>query len=162
MRQYAVHISSTEVPQYLHEAGFSKDGMIGITQTRRVAASTLATRISQEQGTTLGELVGYSVRFEDVSGPSTKIKFLTDGMLVRDLLSDPLLESYSVIIIDEAHERTLLTDLLISRLREIQKSRNDQLNAMNGSTPRQRKQPLKIVIMSATLDAEKFSAFYNG
>jgi ATP-dependent RNA helicase DHX33 len=142
----------------LHEAGLSQKGIIGITQTRRVAATSLAQRISDEQGCKLGITVGYSVRFEEVSSSQTRIKFLTDGMLVQTLLSDPLLEAYSVIIIDEAHERTLRTDLLLSRLKDIQKQRN----ISNPNAKQRRFHPLKVVIMSATLDAEKFSKFYGG
>jgi ATP-dependent RNA helicase DHX33 len=132
--------------------------MIGITQTRRVAATSLAQRISEEQGCKLGTVVGYSVRFEEVSSAQTRIKFMTDGMLVQTLLADPLLEAFSVIIIDEAHERTLRTDLLLSRLKDIQKQRNSTQN----STSRRHQTPLKVVIMSATLDAEKFSCFFDG
>jgi ATP-dependent RNA helicase DHX33 len=152
------------VPQFLHEAGYTKKGIIGVTQTRRVAATSLAVRVSEEQGAELGNLVGYSVRFDDMTSSSTRIKFLTDGMLVHDLLFDPLLKSYSVIIVDEAHERTLRTDLLISRLKDIQKQRNHSIKTRvsgvtnSASLPNH---PLKVVIMSATLDAEKFSRFYN-
>src|ERR1700761_5853543 len=137
--------------------------MIGVTQTRRVAATSLAERISEEQGTELGQLVGYAVRFEEMTSHSTKIKFMTDGMLIRDLLSDPLLRSYNAIIVDEAHERTLRTDLLISRLKDIQRQRNVRQPLVNSSINGVSSdvQPLKVVIMSATLDAEKFSRFFN-
>jgi HrpA-like RNA helicase len=147
----------SEVPQYLYEAGLSETGLIGITQTRRVAATSLAQRISDEQGCKIGTLVGYSVRFEEVSSQQTCIKFLTDGMLVQALLADPLLEAFSVIIIDEAHERTLRTDLLLSRLKDIQKQRKS-----SQTISYRERNPLKVVVMSATLDAEKFSRFYDG
>jgi HrpA-like RNA helicase len=101
-----------------------------------------------ERNIVLGTLVGYAVRFDEVSSPQTRIKYLTDGMIIRELLSDPLLSRYKVVIVDEAHERTLRTDLLLSNLKNIQRRRN-KVN------------PLKIVIMSATLDAEKVSKFYD-
>ena len=95
--------------------------------------------------------MGYSVRFDDMTSDETKIKYVTDGMLVREMMGDPLLASYSIIVIDEAHERTLRTDILIAGLKDIQKRRNEDKGA----------NPLKVVIMSATLDAEEFSKFYN-
>lgn len=154
-----------EVPQFLHEAGFSKDGVIGITQPRKVAATSLAARVAAEQGAALGQLIGYSVRFDDKSGPETRIKYLTDGMLVRELLSDPLLSKYSVLVIDEAHERTLRTDLLLSSLKSIQKERNGPGSGdsedRKGKRPQRKQLPLKVIIMSATLDAERFSKFFN-
>jgi HrpA-like RNA helicase len=133
--------------------------MIAVTQPRKVAAISLAARVAAEQNVALGKLVGYSVRFDERSSPETRIKYLTDGMIVRELLSDPLLSRYSVIIVDEAHERTLRTDLLITNLKTIQKVRN-QVGDIKGKGMG-KMNPLKIVIMSATLDAEKFSKFYH-
>ena len=138
------------------------NGIIGVTQPRKVAAISLATRVAAEKNTTVGALVGYSVRFDDKSGAETKIKYLTDGMLVRELLSDPLLSRYSVIIVDEAHERTLRTDLVLSALKNIQKQRIAKPTDHKGKGPETVKnRPLKIIIMSATLDAQKFSKFFN-
>ncbi|KAI8986246.1 P-loop containing nucleoside triphosphate hydrolase protein [Trametes punicea] len=151
---------TTQVPQYLLEAGLAGSGMIAVTQPRKVAATSLAARVAAEQGTSVGALVGYSVRFDEASSPATRIKYVTDGMLVRELLGDPLLSRYSVIIVDEAHERTLRTDLLIANLKSIQKARNTPANA-KGKAPAAKLSPLKVVIMSATLEAEKFSKFYN-
>lgn len=125
-----------------------------------MAATSLATRVAAEQGTTLGHLVGYSVRFDEKCGRDTRIKYLTDGMLVRELLSDRLLSQYSVLIIDEAHERTLRTDLLLSSLKSIQKERNVAMQ-MDRKGKQRESNPLKIVIMSATLDAERFSRFFD-
>ncbi|KAG5221105.1 ATP-dependent RNA helicase [Salix suchowensis] len=134
--------------------------MIAVTQPRRVAATSLAARVAAEQNVKVGATVGYSVRFDERSGPDTRIKYLTDGMIVRELLSDPLLSRYSVIIVDEAHERTLRTDLLLASLKGIQKYRSQPSDA-KGKGRASLLNPLKIVIMSATLDAEKFSKFLN-
>lgn len=134
--------------------------MIAVTQPRRVAATALAARVAAEQNVPVGGLVGYSVRFEEAWQAQTKIKYVSDGMLVRELLSDPILSRYSVIILDEAHERTLRTDFLIANLKTIQAKRN-QVNDKKGKKKFTVSNPLKIVIMSATLDAEKFSRFYN-
>ncbi|KAL4081373.1 P-loop containing nucleoside triphosphate hydrolase protein [Scleroderma yunnanense] len=136
--------------------------MIAVTQPRRVAATSLAARVAAEQGVKVGELVGYSVRFDDTCGIDTKIKYVSDGMLVRELLSDPLLSRYSVIVLDEAHERTLRTDFLIANLKTIQAKRKETTDAKGkGKAPASGINPLKIIVMSATLDAEKFSRFYN-
>ncbi|TIC63741.1 P-loop containing nucleoside triphosphate hydrolase protein [Wallemia mellicola] len=140
---------TTQLPQFLLESGLTKQ-KIGVTQPRRVAAMSLAQRVSTETGTQCGSLVGYSVRFDDKSWKGTKLKYLTDGMLMRELLSDALLSQYGVVMIDEAHERTLRTDLIIGTLKSIMERR--KAASMD---------PLKVVIMSATLDAEKFSHFFN-
>ena len=134
--------------------------MIAVTQPRRVAATSLANRVAAEKGTEVGHLVGYSVRFDEASSEATRIKYVTDGMLVRELLSDPTLSRYSVIIVDEAHERTLRTDILMANLKTIQQKRNAPTDR-KGKGPAAALNPLKIVIMSATLDAEKFSKFYD-
>lgn len=136
--------------------------MIAVTQPRRVAATSLAARVAAEQNVTVGGLVGYSVRFDEACQAQTKIKYVSDGMLVRELLSDPILSRYSVIILDEAHERTLRTDFLIANLKTIQAKRNE-VGDQKGKRkhPLSSSNPLKIIVMSATLDAEKFSRFYN-
>jgi ATP-dependent RNA helicase DHX33 len=138
------------------ESGLAGNGMIAVTQPRRVAATSLAARVSQEQETSLGQLVGYSVRFDEKSSSNTRIKYMTDGMIVRELLSDPMLSKYSVVVVDEAHERTLRTDLLLANLKKIIKKRNEPSGKGKGNSD-----PLKIVVMSATLDAEKFSKFFH-
>ncbi|UXI21407.1 hypothetical protein NH340_JMT07350 [Sarcoptes scabiei] len=139
---------TTQVPQYLIEAGFTEDGTkkIGCTQPRRVAAMSVAARVADEMNTKLGSLVGYSIRFEDCTSEKTILKYMTDGMLLREFLGEPDLASYSVIIIDEAHERTLHTDILFGLVKDIARFRPD----------------LKLLISSATLDAEKFSDFFDG
>lgn len=136
--------------------------MIAVTQPRRVAATSLAARVAAEKNVSVGGLVGYSVRFDEASSSDTRIKYVSDGMLVRELLSDRLLSRYSVIVVDEAHERTLRTDFLIANLKTIQTARNSEGDAGGkGKGPASALNPLKLIIMSATLDAEKFSKFYN-
>lgn len=104
---------TTQIPQYLAQAGFTANGKkIGCTQPRRVAAMSVAARVAEEMGVKLGYQVGYSIRFEDCTSEKTILKYMTDGMLLREFLTEPDLASYSVIIIDEAHERTLHTDIL--------------------------------------------------
>lgn len=126
----------------------------------------MASRVAQEQGVAVGTRVGYAVRFNERHDASTRIKFVTDGMLVRERLADPLLSRYSVIMIDEAHERTLNTDLLMASLKVIQKERRalhkDSAIKKNGKgKAKEEIGPLKLIIMSATLDAEKFSKFFD-
>ncbi|KAI0216695.1 hypothetical protein L0F63_005559 [Massospora cicadina] len=137
---------STQLPQYLDAAGWTAEGRrVAITQPRRLAASTVATRVANEMGVELGRGVGYSVRFEDVTSPVTRVQFITDGLLVRELYRDPLLSRYSVIIVDEAHERSLSTDLLLAVLKKVQRKRPD----------------LRIIIASATADVETFVRFFS-
>lgn len=137
---------TTQIPQYLYEAGFTKDGKkIGCTQPRRVAAMSVSARVAEEMSVKLGNEVGYSIRFEDCTSERTVIKYMTDGTLHREFLSEPDLGSYSVMIIDEAHERTLHTDILFGLVKDIARFRKD----------------LKLLISSATLDAEKFSTFFD-
>ncbi|KAH8155842.1 uncharacterized protein LAJ45_00854 [Morchella importuna] len=138
---------TTQLPQYLNEAGWTRDDkIIACTQPRRVAATTVATRVAEEMGVRLGEEVGYSIRFEDMTSPRTRIKYMTDGMLLREALVDPLLSRYSVVMIDEAHERSLSTDILLGILKKIRRKREE----------------LRIVISSATLQAEEFVKFFEG
>ncbi|KIP03746.1 hypothetical protein PHLGIDRAFT_110455 [Phlebiopsis gigantea 11061_1 CR5-6] len=158
---------TTQIPQYLLDSGLARNGMIAVTQPRRVAATSLASRVALETQSNLGSLVGYSVRFSDCSSEKTKIKFVTDGMLMRELLGDPELERYSVVVVDEAHERTLRTDVVLARLKEILKKRNSSQTDVKGKGKGKEREasgptnPLRVVIMSATLDAEKFSSFFG-
>uniref|UniRef100_H3AKB7 RNA helicase n=1 Tax=Latimeria chalumnae TaxID=7897 RepID=H3AKB7_LATCH len=142
---------TTQLPQYLYQAGFGKHGMIGVTQPRRVAAITVAQRVSEEMNCILGKEVGYQVRFDDCTSKSTVIKYMTDGCLLRELLADHGLSQYSTIILDEAHERSLSTDVLFGLLKNMFKQKKTQ----------DRKVPLKVVIMSATLDLDKLSEFFE-
>lgn len=158
---------TTQVPQYILESGLAGSGIIAVTQTRRVAATTLAERVAVEQNGKVGQVVGYSVRFDECWCDETRIKYMTDGMIVREMMLDPLLTAYSVIVVDEAHERSLRTDLLLANLKRLRRERNlVDLEAQSSWDTKKAKEeerragPLKIVVMSATLDAEKFSAFF--
>lgn len=112
---------TTQIPQFLVNAGMVTPGQraVACTQPRRVAATSIAQRVADEMDVVLGEEVGYTIRFEDVSSRKTVLKFVTDGMLLREAMSDPLLKRYSVIVLDEAHERTLSTDVLMGLLMEV-------------------------------------------
>jgi ATP-dependent RNA helicase DHX8/PRP22 len=128
------------------EMGLCKNGKkVGCTQPRRVAAMSVAKRVSEEMGVRLGQEVGYCIRFEDYTSPRTIIKYMTDGMLLRECLMDPVLNQYSVIMLDEAHERTIHTDVLFGLLKNAMTERKD----------------LRLIVTSATLDAEKFSAYFQ-
>ncbi|XP_022223627.1 putative pre-mRNA-splicing factor ATP-dependent RNA helicase PRP1 isoform X2 [Drosophila obscura] len=137
---------TTQIPQWCVDFAVSK-GRKGVscTQPRRVAAMSVAQRVSEEMDVNLGEEVGYSIRFEDCSSAKTLLKYMTDGMLLREAMSDPMLEQYQVILLDEAHERTLATDILMGVLKEVIRQRND----------------LKLIVMSATLDAGKFQQYFD-
>uniref|UniRef100_A0A915ETX1 RNA helicase n=1 Tax=Ditylenchus dipsaci TaxID=166011 RepID=A0A915ETX1_9BILA len=137
---------TTQLPQFLYEEGFCDDNKrVGCTQPRRVAAMSVASRVAEEKSCKLGGLVGYTIRFEDCTSERTLIKYMTDGMLLREFLNEPDLASYSVLMIDEAHERTLHTDVLFGLVKDIARYRKD----------------LKLLISSATLDADKFSSFFD-
>eukprot|EP00397_Hematodinium_sp_SG-2012_P007258 GEMP01007300.1.p1 GENE.GEMP01007300.1~~GEMP01007300.1.p1 ORF type:complete len:1145 (+),score=295.75 GEMP01007300.1:68-3502(+) len=136
---------TTQMTQYMAEAGYCGNGrMIGCTQPRRVAAMSVAKRVAEEFGCRLGQEVGYAIRFEDQTSPETLIKYQTDGMLLREILQEPLLKRYSIVMLDEAHERTINTDVLFGLLKRAVKERPD----------------LKLIVTSATLDAEKFSSYF--
>lgn len=138
---------TTQIPQWCIEwvrARHAKRG-VACTQPRRVAAMSVAARVAEEMDVCLGQEVGYSIRFEDCTSAKTILKYMTDGMLLREAMSDPLLENYGVVMLDEAHERTLATDILMGLLKEVAKQRSD----------------LKIIIMSATLDAGKFQNYFD-
>ncbi|TFY78795.1 hypothetical protein EWM64_g5219 [Hericium alpestre] len=137
---------TTQMTQYLAEAGFADKAKIGCTQPRRVAAMSVAKRVAEEVGCRLGQEVGYTIRFEDCTSPETRIKYMTDGMLQRECVIDPDMSQYSVIMLDEAHERTIATDVLFGLLKKACKRRPD----------------LKLIVTSATLDAEKFSKYFYG
>ncbi|GMI15054.1 hypothetical protein TrLO_g4123 [Triparma laevis f. longispina] len=135
---------TTQMTQYMVEMGLSKKGIIGCTQPRRVAALSVAKRVAEEYGCTLGQEVGYSIRFDDMTSPETIIKYMTDGMLMREYLADNDLNRYSALMLDEAHERTIHTDVLFGLLKDLLR----------------RRPTLKLIVTSATLDAEKFSKYF--
>ena len=184
---------STQLPQYICDAGLARrwSGAVACTQPRRVAALTVARRVAEERGVVLGKEVGYSIRFDDTTTPrhkpgGTQIKFVTDGVLLRETMGDKHLSRYSVVIVDEAHERSLHTDILFALLKGIQRDsaarRSDNATdslaegARDGAGKpdgkpdgrpgaqrpgrRVRARPLRIVIMSATLDAHLYARFF--
>ncbi|KAH9059630.1 P-loop containing nucleoside triphosphate hydrolase protein [Lactarius vividus] len=139
---------TTQIPQFVVYSDMpqTKNKIVACTQPRRVAAMSVAKRVADEMDVQLGKQVGYSIRFEDMTEPGTTfLKYMTDGMLLREAMNDPDLQRYSTIILDEAHERTLATDILMGLLKALVKRRKD----------------LKIIIMSATLDALKFQKYFT-
>lgn len=136
---------TTQVPQFLLGAGYAASGLIAVTQPRRVAAMSVASRVAHEMDVELGAQVGYLIRFEDVTSDRTLIKYMTDGMLLRECMSDPMMSRYSVVVLDEAHERTLSTDILFGLLKEVLAKRPD----------------LRCLVMSATLEAERFQDYWG-
>ncbi|KAA8543067.1 hypothetical protein F0562_021438 [Nyssa sinensis] len=160
---------TTQVPQFLYEAGYGskqsnfRSGIIGVTQPRRVAVLATAKRVAFELGLRLGKEIGFQVRHDKRIGDSCSIKFMTDGILLREVQSDFLLRHYSVIILDEAHERSLNTDILIGMLSRIIQQRQiiyeeQQRKVLSGEriNPESQISPLKLVLMSATLRVEDF------
>eukprot|EP00922_Rhytidocystis_sp_ex-Travisia-forbesii_P021202 GHVS01031090.1.p1 GENE.GHVS01031090.1~~GHVS01031090.1.p1 ORF type:complete len:832 (+),score=133.68 GHVS01031090.1:153-2648(+) len=137
---------TTQLTQYLVEEGYASDGLVGCTQPRRVAAVSVAKRVSDERGEELGTKVGYAIRFEDCTSEETVIKYMTDGVLLRESLVDPELDKYSAIIMDEAHERSLNTDILFGVLKNVVARRRD----------------LRLIVTSATMDSDRFSVFFGG
>ncbi|KAJ6005841.1 Pre-mRNA splicing factor RNA helicase (Prp43) [Penicillium sp. IBT 35674x] len=137
---------TTQIPQFVlyDDLPQTQRKMVACTQPRRVAAMSVAQRVAAEMDVKLGEEVGYSIRFEDMTSPKTIMKYMTDGMLLREAMNDHNLSRYSTIILDEAHERTMATDILMGLLKEVVGRRPD----------------LKIIIMSATLDAQKFQRYF--
>ncbi|KAF2399880.1 ATP-dependent RNA helicase [Trichodelitschia bisporula] len=146
---------STQVPQFLLEEDWCTGG-IAVTQPRRVAAISLARRVADEMGTPLGSAspaskVGYSVRFDSSVSPGTRVKYLTEGMLLQELLRDPYLRQYSVVVVDEVHERSVNVDLILGFLR----------NLVNGDKKGRKGKPLKVVVMSATADVDSLVNFFK-
>lgn len=136
---------TTQLPRYALAAGFGRRGLIGHTQPRRLAARAVAARVAEQTGTALGKGVGYAVRFDDKTGPDTLVRMMTDGILLNELARDRLLLSYEVLIIDEAHERSLNIDFLLGLLATILPKRPD----------------LRVIITSATIDHQRFAAHFN-
>ena len=136
---------TTQLPVILHEAGYTQTGIIGVTQPRRIAALSVSEFIANQLRVPLGELVGYKMRFEDHTSPDTKIKIMTDGILLQELKLDPWLSKYSVIMVDEAHERSLNIDFILGLLKRILQERQD----------------FKVIISSATINTDMFSMYFN-
>ncbi|KAL8695862.1 MAG: hypothetical protein Q9224_003112 [Gallowayella concinna] len=137
---------TTQLTQFLYEDGYAAKGLIGCTQPRRVAAMSVAKRVSEEMAVRLGGLVGYAIRFEDCTSKETAIKYMTDGVLLRESLNEPDLDRYSCIIMDEAHERALNTDVLMGLIKKVLARRRD----------------LKLIVTSATMNSDRFAKFYGG
>ncbi len=135
---------TTQIPLILNEAGYASSGMIGITQPRRIAAVNVCEFIKKQINDT-GSFCGYTMRFHDTSDSSTRIKIMTDGIILQEVKDDPILSRYSVIMIDEAHERSLNIDFILGLLKEITEERRD----------------LKVIISSATINTSSFSKFFN-
>lgn len=137
---------TTQIPQYVlyDDLPQTERKMVACTQPRRVAAMSVAQRVADEMDVNLGEEVGYSIRFEDKTSSKTILKYMTDGMLLREAMNDHNLQRYSTIILDEAHERTMSTDILMGLLKEVLQRRPD----------------LKVIVMSATLQSSKFTQYF--
>jgi ATP-dependent helicase HrpA len=136
---------TTQLPKIVRAMGRGEHQRIGVTQPRRIAATSVAARVAQELNGTVGAEVGYQIRFEDRTARHTAIKFMTDGVLLAEIQSDPLLRRYDTIILDEAHERSLTIDFLLGWMQRILPRRAD----------------LKVIVSSATLENERFSAFFG-
>ena len=136
---------STQLPKLCVEAGRGVDGLIGHTQPRRLAARSIAERVAEELGVDVGREVGYSFRFNDRIGPATRIKLMTDGILLAELQRDRELRRYDTLIIDEAHERSLNIDFILGYLRQLLPRRPD----------------LRVIVTSATIDTERFSRHFD-
>ncbi|MDR1419335.1 MAG: ATP-dependent RNA helicase [Treponema sp.] len=134
---------TTQLPLILHEAGFSRSGIIGVTQPRRIAAVSVSGYIARQTGTDIPSLVGYKMRFEDRTSPATKIKIMTDGILLQEMKLDPWLSRYSLLVVDEAHERSLNIDFILGLLKRTLESRKD----------------FRVIISSATINAGVFSEY---
>lgn len=137
---------TTYLPQLLFEAGYSENGIIGVTEPRRIAVTSTSRFVAVQLGEEYGKGVGYQIRFDDYTNPLTKIKFMTDGILLREFQTGPDLNAYSVIMVDEAHERNINIDFTLGLLKDLLDRRPD----------------LRVIVASATIDAEKFSNFFGG
>jgi ATP-dependent helicase HrpA len=136
---------TTQIPQILLAAGYAEGGVIGVTQPRRIAAVSVAEYIARQQNTRIPERVGYKMRFEDLTGEATRIKIMTDGILLQEMKGDPLLSRYRVLMIDEAHERSLNIDFILGLLKQVLEQRPS----------------FKVIVSSATINAELFSTYFD-
>ena len=136
---------TTQIPVILYEAGYATNGMIGVTQPRRIAALSVSEFISKQLGTTYPGLVGYKMRFEDYTNQDTRIKIMTDGILLQEMKLDPWLSKYSVLMIDEAHERSLNIDFVLGLVKRVLKERSD----------------FRVIVSSATMNTQVFSEYFD-
>ena len=136
---------TTQIPVILYEAGYATNGMIGVTQPRRIAALSVSEFISKQLGTTYPGLVGYKMRFEDYTNQDTRIKIMTDGILLQEMKLDPWLSKYSVLMIDEAHERSLNIDFVLGLVKRVLRERSD----------------FRVIVSSATMNTQVFSAYFD-
>ncbi|MCL2319479.1 MAG: DEAD/DEAH box helicase, partial [Treponema sp.] len=136
---------TTQLPVILHQAGLSKNGVIGVTQPRRIAALSVSEFIARQTGCVLGGPVGYKMRFEDKTGPDTKIKIMTDGILLQEMKLDPWLSKYGCLVVDEAHERSLNIDFILGLLKRVLETRRE----------------FKVIVSSATINAVVFSEYFG-
>jgi ATP-dependent helicase HrpB len=137
---------TTQVPQMLLQAGLLDRGQVVILQPRRLAARLLAARVADELGVRLGREVGYQIRFENVTSPETRIRFVTEGVLLRQMIDDPTLKGVSVLIFDEFHERHLYGDITLARALDVQETQRPDL---------------RLAVMSATLDADLLADYFG-
>jgi len=137
---------TTQIPKILYDAGFAKNGKIGVTQPRRIAAVSVSHFIARQYDDTIPGIIGYKMRFVDETLPRTRIVIMTDGILLQELKADSLLSDYSIIMVDEAHERSLNIDFILGLLKGILRRRDD----------------LKVVVSSATINASVFSEYFDG
>jgi len=136
---------TTQLPVILHQAGYAKNGAIGVTQPRRIAALSVSEFIARQMGCALGALVGYKMRFEDKTSRDTQIKIMTDGILLQEMKLDPWLSKYACLVVDEAHERSLNIDFILGLLKRVLEARRD----------------FKVIVSSATINAEVFSEYFG-
>jgi HrpA-like RNA helicase len=136
---------TTQLPVILHEAGYSSRGIVGVTQPRRIAALSVSEFIARQMGSSIPGLVGYKMRFEDQTNQNTRIKIMTDGILLQEMKLDPWLSKYGLLVVDEAHERSLNIDFILGLLKRVLDSRRD----------------FKVIISSATINAEVFSEYFG-
>ncbi len=137
---------TTEIPKFLYEAGFGQGGLIGVTEPRRIAALSVARFVASNLNVAIGKIVAHKIRFNDETDRETVVKFMTDGILLREFHDDPLLSKYRVIMIDEAHERSANIDFLLGLLKQVLAKRPE----------------LRLIVASATIDANKFSTYFGG
>lgn len=142
---------TTQLPQFLMEGLYQPGKTIAVTQPRRVAAISVAKRVADETDTKIGEQIGYSVRFNDCVSRETRLKYMTDGMLLSEMMADPDLRRYSIVVLDEAHERGLQSDILLALLKKLINKKRENVHSAQ----------LKLVVMSATIEIDRFVKYFE-